>query len=156
MCLDLPYKYNVTVGSNHCFHRLLGHTRILRASSIPAALINPTRILRASSIPAALINPTFRWISWGNEHPATNIIFFCANIIPAKPLHNSDTFPVHFNHFYCLGICDKLSKHLYMLTYIYLNVDECWWHLLCPSKCLNCKCLLIMVKSNKMWFLEVC
>ncbi len=25
-----------------------------------------------------------------------------------------------------MGICDKLSKHLYMLIYIYLNVDECW------------------------------
>ncbi len=46
--------------------------------------------------------------------------------IPAKPLHNSDTVSVNFNHFYCMGICDKLSRHLYMLTYIYLNVDE-WW-----------------------------
>ncbi len=25
-----------------------------------------------------------------------------------------------------MGICDKLSRHLYMLTYIYLNVGECW------------------------------
>ncbi len=25
-----------------------------------------------------------------------------------------------------MGICNKLSRHLYMLTYIYLNVDECW------------------------------
>ncbi len=25
-----------------------------------------------------------------------------------------------------MGICDKLSRHLYMLTYIYLNMDECW------------------------------
>ncbi len=45
--------------------------------------------------------------------------------IPAKPLHNSDTVSVHFNDFYCMGICDKLSRHLSMLTYIYLNVDEC-------------------------------
>ncbi len=44
---------------------------------------------------------------------------------PAKPLHNIDTVSVHFNHFYCMGICDKLSRHLYMLTYIYLTVDEC-------------------------------
>ncbi len=44
--------------------------------------------------------------------------------IPAKPLHNSDTVSVHFNHFYYMGICDKLSRHLYMLTYIYLNVGE--------------------------------
>ncbi len=47
-------------------------------------------------------------------------------LIPAKPLHNSDTVSVHFNDFYCMGICDKLSRHLSMLTYIYLNVDECW------------------------------
>ncbi len=47
------------------------------------------------------------------------------SIIPAKPLHNSDTVSVHFNDFYCMGICDKLSRHLSMLTYIYLNVDEC-------------------------------
>ncbi len=39
-------------------------------------------------------------------------------IIPAKPLYNSDTVPVHFNHFYCMRICDKLSRHLSMLTYI--------------------------------------
>ncbi len=45
--------------------------------------------------------------------------------IPAKPLHNSDSVSVHFNHFYCMEICDKLSRHLYMLTYIYLNMDEC-------------------------------
>ncbi len=32
---------------------------------------------------------------------------------------------VHFNHFHCMGICNKLSRHLSMLTYIYLNVDEC-------------------------------
>ncbi len=36
----------------------------------------------------------------------------CVNSIPAKPLHNTDTDSVHFNHFYCTGICDKLSRHL--------------------------------------------
>ncbi len=52
---------------------------------------------------------------------------FIAKYIPAKPLNNSDTDSVHFNHFYCIGICAKLSSHLKMLTYIhvYLNVDEC-------------------------------
>ncbi len=45
--------------------------------------------------------------------------------IPAKPYHNSVTVSVHFYHFYCMGICDKLSRHLSMVTYIYLNVDEC-------------------------------
>ncbi len=41
------------------------------------------------------------------------------HLIPAKPLHDSDTVSVHFNHFYCNGICDKLSRHLSVLTYIY-------------------------------------
>ncbi len=44
----------------------------------------------------------------------------------AKPLHNSDTVSAHFNHFYFMGICDKLSRHLYMLIYTYFNMDECW------------------------------
>ncbi len=44
--------------------------------------------------------------------------------IPAKSLHN-DIVSVHFNHFLCMGICNKLSRHLSMLTYIYRNVDEC-------------------------------
>ncbi len=52
------------------------------------------------------------------------LMFFTMNM-PAKPLHNSDTVSVHFNHFYCMGICDKLSRHLSMLIYIYLYVDEC-------------------------------
>ncbi len=46
-------------------------------------------------------------------------------IIPAKALHNHDIVSVHFNHFYCMEICDKLSRDLAMLTYIYLKVDEC-------------------------------
>ncbi len=46
--------------------------------------------------------------------------------IPAKPLHNHDIVSVHFNHFYCKEICDKLSRDIAMLTYIYLNVDDCW------------------------------
>ncbi len=48
------------------------------------------------------------------------------SLIPAKPLHKRDIVLVHFNHFHCMGICDKLSRHLSMLTYIYLDVDECW------------------------------
>ncbi len=47
-------------------------------------------------------------------------------IILVKPLHNHDIVSVHFNHFYCMDICDKLSRYLYMLNYIYLNLDECW------------------------------
>ncbi len=46
-------------------------------------------------------------------------------IILAKPLHNRYIVSVHFNHFHCMGIWDKLSKHTSVLTYIYLNVDEC-------------------------------
>ncbi len=45
--------------------------------------------------------------------------------IPAKPLHNRDIVSVHFNHFYYMGICDKLSKDLSVLIYIYFNVDDC-------------------------------
>ncbi len=45
--------------------------------------------------------------------------------IPAKPSHNHDIVFVHFNHFYCTEICDKLRRDLAMFTYIYLNVDEC-------------------------------
>ncbi len=54
------------------------------------------------------------------------LILFTTMHTPAKPLHNHDIVSVHFNHFNCMGICDKLSKQLSMLTYIYLNVDECW------------------------------
>ncbi len=48
--------------------------------------------------------------------------------ILSKPLYNHNILSdwVHFNHFPCMGICDKLSRHLSMLTYIYLNMDECW------------------------------
>ncbi len=45
--------------------------------------------------------------------------------IPAEPLHNCDIVSVHFNHFPLMGICDKLSRHLSMLSCIYLTVDEC-------------------------------
>ncbi len=49
----------------------------------------------------------------------------CLLNIPAKPLHNHDIVSVHFNHFHCMGICNKLSRHLSMLNYIYLKVGEC-------------------------------
>ncbi len=75
--------------------------------------------------------------------------------IPAKPLHNRDIVSVHFNHFYCMGICDKLSRYWYMLTYIYLNVDECLLASSMPQERLNSTFLLIMVTFNKRWFPEV-
>ncbi len=38
--------------------------------------------------------------------------------IPAKPLHNYDTVSLHFNHFYCTEICDKLSDHSVEIMWI--------------------------------------
>ncbi len=58
--------------------------------------------------------------AWYNEFDLPMLIN-----IPAKPL-NHDIVSVHFNHFYCMGICNKLTRHLSMLPYIYLNVVECW------------------------------
>ncbi len=46
--------------------------------------------------------------------------------IPANPFHSHDIVSVHFIHFYCTEICDKLNRDLAMLTFIYLNVDDCW------------------------------
>ncbi len=43
---------------------------------------------------------------------------------PAKSPQNYDIVAVYSNHVPCTQICDKLSKDLAMLTYIYLNVDE--------------------------------
>ncbi len=33
-----------------------------------------------------------------------------------------------------MGICDKLSRHLYLLPYIYLNVDESWLTISMPQR----------------------
>ncbi len=30
----------------------------------------------------------------------------------AKPLHNRDIVSVHFNHFYCMGICGQTKQGL--------------------------------------------
>ncbi len=85
-----------------------------------------------------ICNSDFQWIDVicrpiSNIHIYTTLeqtslyrtVTFIVCIILAKPLHNRDIVSVHFNNFYCKGICDKLSWHLFMLTYIYLNVDEC-------------------------------
>ncbi len=50
---------------------------------------------------------------------------YCTMWLLAKPLGIHDIISVHFNHF-CMWICDTVRSYLYMLTYIYLNVDECW------------------------------
>ncbi len=55
-----------------------------------------------------------------------NTYMFTTILIPAKPLHNHDIVLVHFNHFHYIGICDKLRRHLSLLTYLYLNMHECW------------------------------
>ncbi len=44
-----------------------------------------------------------------------------AESISTNPLHNSDTVIVHLNEFYCTAICDKQSRNLAMLTYIYIS-----------------------------------
>ncbi len=44
------------------------------------------------------------------------------HFIPTKPFHNHDIVSVHFNNFYCTEICDKLSRDLAMLTYIYISM----------------------------------
>ncbi len=41
---------------------------------------------------------------------ATHTITYTINI-PAKPLPNHDIVSVHFNHFPCMGICNKLTRH---------------------------------------------
>ncbi len=58
----------------------------------------------------------------------SNVDSNCLHLsIPAKPIHNRGIVSVHFNHFRCIGICDKLSRQLSMFTYIYLNVDKSGW-----------------------------
>ncbi len=58
-----------------------------------------------------------------NEHRQTTH----ANVkCPISALCQTCQAITHFNHFYCIEICDKLSRDLAMVTYIYLNVDECW------------------------------
>ncbi len=66
------------------------------------------------------------WTNSPTVEPVEYMTCSCApTYLPAKSLHNSDRVSVDFNHFYCMGICEKLSRHLSMLTYIYLNMDEC-------------------------------
>ncbi len=50
------------------------------------------------------------------------------NFITAKPLHNHNIGAVHFNHFYCTEICDKLKRDFAMFIYIYLNQRDYTTH----------------------------
>ncbi len=36
--------------------------------------------------------------------------------IPAKSVHKRDIVSGHFNLFHCMGICDRLSRHLFIWT----------------------------------------
>ncbi len=56
-------------------------------------------------------------IWWSTPAPTPSIL--------TQQLHNHDIVSVHFNNFYCTELCDKLSRDFAMLTYIYLNVDDC-------------------------------
>ncbi len=49
--------------------------------------------------------------------------------IPIRSLHNRDTGSPHF-----CQICNKLKRGLAMLTYIYLNVNECWLSSFMPQQ----------------------
>ncbi len=40
-------------------------------------------------------------------------------------VHNRGIVSVYFNHFSCIEICNTLERHLSILSYINLNVDEC-------------------------------
>ncbi len=74
-------------------------------------------------------------------------LHFTHYFIPAKPLHNREIVSVHFNHFRpCMKICNTLRRHLSMLTYIYLNVDECWLTYSIPQQRVKLQILLITVK----------
>ncbi len=72
------------------------------------------------------------------------LIVLCYHVcvIPAKSLHNHDIVSVHFSHFYC------------MVTYMSLNVDECWLTFSTPKVvylcCVSRKCLFwILVVALK-------
>ncbi len=55
----------------------------------------------------------------------TEAVNTIADIIPAQPLHNSDIVSVHFNNFPCIMMINStLTKHLSILSYIYIYMDE--------------------------------
>ncbi len=80
-------------------------------------------ICKTDDIPNPLNIPVSIYVSW--LHVDQYVICNVDYSIPTKPLYNCDIGSVHFNHLYCMGMCDKLTRHLSMLIYIYLNVDEC-------------------------------
>ncbi len=71
--------------------------------------------------------------------------------IPDKPLHN-DTVWVHFNHLYCMEICNKLRRNITILTYIWLNANKCLLQLSMPQKRIKSKCFSIKLILNNWRF----
>ncbi len=59
------------------------------------------------SMPQVLVEIHIVHFTFGHStNPCCSI---CNQFIPAKPLYNCDIVSVHFNHFPCMGICNKLS-----------------------------------------------
>ncbi len=54
-----------------------------------------------------------------------------------------------------MKICDILKRNLAILTYIYLNVDECWLTSSNSREGFNFKFLSIVLMLSKMCFLDV-
>ncbi len=108
-----PYYIDISNLQQHC--HLLSIISIL----IEVVLCNPD----IGSIVLNVKYLNFKW-SMPNYH-GFFYFYIIISIYNVKPLHNCDMVSVHFNHFHCMGICDKLNRHLSMLTYIYLNVDDC-------------------------------
>ncbi len=66
--------------------------------------------------------PPFICLTWKSSK-ITNGMTKISLFIPVKPLHNRDIVSKHFNN--CrsyMGICNTLTRHVFMLTYIYLNL----------------------------------
>ncbi len=100
------------------------------------------------------------WFECTNIDGGLNIFNITLNVpsesitcILIKPLHKHSIVSVHFNHFYsAVGICDTLSRHLSILTYIYLNVHECWLTSFLPQQRFNSKFIVIKLYPQKMCF----
>ncbi len=108
-----------------------------------------------------LLNMLFSFVKYFHNFPSLmpfrdtshmSVLFPFTLRIATKPSRNSNTVSVHFNHLYCTEICDKLRRDLAMLTYIYLDVDECWLMSSMPYKGFNSTFLSIMLILNNMCF----
>ncbi len=95
--------------------------------------------------------------SWFHKDPIS--ILKCHIYRSYLPLYSCDLVSVHFNHFPCMEICNKLRRDIAMLNYIYmsLKVDECWLTSSMPKQRFKFQIVLILIMLifNKMCFLEV-